>query len=777
MSISVRDRKLLWGRAANRCAVCRALLSDVTDASTVLGEEAHIVAKSPRGPRGRRLPRGAVDSYDNLILLCPNHHRVIDERHDRYPESVVREVKRRHEEWVAATLEGARPAPAAVVLSGVPPRMVNRLVELDALNAAKERAQGAPRSTVALLTGMRGVGKSTLGSHWVARNGGDFDATVVVDLASHRRDGVVDVADALAGFLRALGVWPEAVPSTLSERRRMLVDVSVTRRLLVLLDDVDQPAQVQSLLPAGPGSLVVVTSAFGLEELVYDGADVVPVDPFDLNAAAALLGDIVGTARTEDEAAAVAELVELCGGLPLALRVCGARLVGRHRSKSIAELVAGLRREPDRVSAVSGSGQFDMAAILDGAYRDLGEDPQALYRLASSVPSPTWTVGVAAAAAGIDVAAAADGVDALCDANLLMVGEDGRFGFHELVLLHARRVALAVDGLQSCVAAQMRVVEWYVAALRLADVAAVGSRLRLHDSRVESPVGFDVPASIRHAFEWFATERDSIAAVVALASASQWDPLSWALAEPLWPFVYNRRDDDLWVAAYVAAVPATVRLGDDAGEARARSCLARALVEGGELGRSAAELRLAREAAARSGNLVLCASVEEFTGIDAFEDGRVSDALERFQVARVWNEAAGNERGTAIQDYQIGKCLLSNGDPASALTSLRAARAVFAELGDGVLESRVWRREAEALEVAARWDEAAHAAGEAIRIARELDQPFDEATALEVAARVAETREPRQVSAHLTAAFHAYRRIGHPRAAVLLSSAQLPELC
>jgi tetratricopeptide (TPR) repeat protein len=752
------------------------VLSDVSGGTTLLGEEAHVVARSVRGPRGRRLPRGEIDGYDNLVLLCPNHHRAIDERDDLYPEATVRELKRLHETWVAVTLSAAAPTPALVSLPGVPPRMVNRLAELDALNAAKGRAVGAPRSSVVLLTGMRGVGKSTLGSHWVARNGADFDASVTVDLSCHRRDGVVDVSDAVAGLLRALGVWADAIPATLSERRQMLADVSVTRRLLVLLDDVDHPAQVQSLLPAGPGSLMVVTSAFGLEELVFEGADVVSVDPFDVEAAAALMGDIVGEGRVRSDVAAVGELVDMCGGLPLALRVCGARLAGRGRAMSVADMVESLRGAPNRVAALSGNGQFDVGAVLDGAYQDLGDDLRAVYRAAASVPSPTWTVGVLAAAAGVDLGAAHDGVAKLCDASLLVAGGDGRFGFHELVGLHARGVALEVDGRVRCDAAKRRVVEWYRAALWLADVAAAGSRLRLHTGPVDAPVGFDVPMSTRSAFEWFASERESIAAVVAAAAAERWDELSWGLAEPLWPFVYNRRDADLWVAAFAAAVPATVRLGDHGGEARSRSCLARALLERGDSEQSAAELSWARDAAARSGNVVLCASVEEFTGIDAFERGQITDALDRFRVARVWSETVGNARGVAIQDYQIGKCLLASGETEEALDALHSARVVFEQLGDGVLESRVRRREAEALETVERWSEASVAVDEAIRVARELDQPFDEASASEVAARIASHEDPSKVAAFLADAFRSYRRIGHPRAQVLLGSVQMSEL-
>lgn len=103
MSTSDHDRRVLWARAHNRCAICRKVLvadaSDAGDRESVVGEEAHIVGRSPSGPRGGVPIDSPIDSYDNLILLCRDDHRVVDDQVNEYPAERLRQLKADHEEW------------------------------------------------------------------------------------------------------------------------------------------------------------------------------------------------------------------------------------------------------------------------------------------------------------------------------------------------------------------------------------------------------------------------------------------------------------------------------------------------------------------------------------------------------------------------------------------------------------------------------------------------------------------------------------------------------
>jgi hypothetical protein len=113
MSISPTDRKLLWGKAGNRCAVptCRRVLvaePTETDPEAVIGEEAHIVARSEDGPRGGLIPRHLLDRYDNLVLLCPSCHTMIDKQSESWTRGRLLDVREQHERWVSARLSVAK---------------------------------------------------------------------------------------------------------------------------------------------------------------------------------------------------------------------------------------------------------------------------------------------------------------------------------------------------------------------------------------------------------------------------------------------------------------------------------------------------------------------------------------------------------------------------------------------------------------------------------------------------------------------------------------------
>jgi len=110
VSISDRDRKILWARAHNACAFCRrSLVEDATDADadSVVGDEAHIVAQSGKGPRAGLIPTSQIDLYENLILLCKVHHKLIDDQPATYTVEHLREMKRGHEMWAEARIRRA----------------------------------------------------------------------------------------------------------------------------------------------------------------------------------------------------------------------------------------------------------------------------------------------------------------------------------------------------------------------------------------------------------------------------------------------------------------------------------------------------------------------------------------------------------------------------------------------------------------------------------------------------------------------------------------------
>lgn len=111
MSISNKTRKLLWGRSGNRCAICREeliLSRTVKDDESVVGDECHIISETPNGPRyNSNLPKNKIDHYDNLILLCRVHHKIVDDQENTFTSNKLYEIKKKHEEWVNRNLNSS----------------------------------------------------------------------------------------------------------------------------------------------------------------------------------------------------------------------------------------------------------------------------------------------------------------------------------------------------------------------------------------------------------------------------------------------------------------------------------------------------------------------------------------------------------------------------------------------------------------------------------------------------------------------------------------------
>ncbi|MDD4590351.1 MAG: HNH endonuclease signature motif containing protein [Parabacteroides sp.] len=117
MAITDKARKLLWGKSGNRCAICRVSLSvkksDSLD-ETLIGEECHIISKSKQGPRYKEKENFNYDSYENLVLLCRNHHSLIDKQCETYTTELVRKIKRNHEKWVSEKLHDNKKKPTGI---------------------------------------------------------------------------------------------------------------------------------------------------------------------------------------------------------------------------------------------------------------------------------------------------------------------------------------------------------------------------------------------------------------------------------------------------------------------------------------------------------------------------------------------------------------------------------------------------------------------------------------------------------------------------------------
>ncbi|WP_344843695.1 AfsR/SARP family transcriptional regulator [Nonomuraea dietziae] len=387
------------------------------------------------------------------------------------------------------------PPPVSVRPAQLPPDVfafTGRQAELAVLDDLLE-SEGSAR--VAAVSGVGGVGKTGLAVRWAHRVAHRFpDGQLYADLGGR------DPGEVLERFLAALGVM--RVPEGLDQRAALYRGLASSRRLLVLLDNAADSAQVGPLLPASPCCFAVVTGRSRFEGLVAGvGARPVPLEVLSSGQAATLLGRV---ARVDpDEALALAEL---CDRLPLALRIAGARLVTRPgwTPRRLADRLEQERRRLDELRA----GELDVRASFEVSHRDLPAPERVLFELLGLVEAPDFAPWTAAALMDLPLAEAAELMEQLAEAQLVQqlgfdeAGQE-RYRFHDLVRIFARERALesmaraereaALDRVLGCLLAlgEEAYLREYAGGFRLArgDAPAGVSRVRFCLRTVRQDLG------------------------------------------------------------------------------------------------------------------------------------------------------------------------------------------------------------------------------------------------------------------------------------------------
>ncbi|MBB5851157.1 tetratricopeptide (TPR) repeat protein/transcriptional regulator with XRE-family HTH domain [Amycolatopsis umgeniensis] len=320
---------------------------------------------------------------------------------------------------VAATC--SLPAPVAD-LSG-------RESELDQLSAKVAEGGG-----VVAIVGQAGVGKTALAVTAADRWRVDFpDGSYAVDLRGMDEEPLSPRA-ALDRLLRALDVAPGQVPASESERSALLRMLLAGRKVLLLLDNAADEAQVRPLLVTGPGCLTLITCRRTLAGL--EGARWLGLEPLSDGGATGLLAKIIGADRVRAEPGAARELVELCGYLPLAVRIAGNRLATRPQW-SLAHLADRLRDEGTRLRALA-AGDLQLRSAFDLSYRAVSAGARRLFRRLATVPGADFGLELAGVVSGASDADVREHLDELVDASLLQAtAEPERHQFHDLIRLFA----------------------------------------------------------------------------------------------------------------------------------------------------------------------------------------------------------------------------------------------------------------------------------------------------------------------------------------------------
>ena len=355
--------------------------------------------------------------------------------------------------------------------------------KLHDLLAGPGRPDSPGAVVVAAVIGAGGLGKTTLAVHAAHQLRGQFpDGQLYANLHGAGAQPVA-AGDVLARFLRDLGTDPERIPVGEEERAAQFRSRVTDRRVLIVLDDARDAAHVRPLLPGSASCAVLVTTRNRMPDLA--GSRFVDLDVLDAAEAWDMFAGIIGPGRAEAEPEATRDVLTACAGLPLAIRIAGARLAARGgwTVRTIAARLADERRRLDWLR----TGDLAVRACFEVSFTSLprngtGVDPTHAFRVLGLWPGPTIGLPAAAALLGQPEEDAADALEVLVDAQLLQAPAADRYRFHDLLRTYAAERALAEEPAAVREDAIRRLLTWY-----LYTVEAVAQMIAPHRYRIPLP--------------------------------------------------------------------------------------------------------------------------------------------------------------------------------------------------------------------------------------------------------------------------------------------------
>ncbi len=593
---------------------------------------------------------------------------------------------------------------------------------------------GGPPSAVVIsaIAGTAGVGKTALATCWGHRVRDRFpDGQLHVNLRGYAQSAPLRPIEALAQFLRALGVAPEKVPDDVDEAASLYRSRIAGKRMLVVLDNARSVEQFRPLLPGTGESLVLVTSRDQLTGLVArDGAKRINLDVLSADEAGVLLARLLGADRVRAEPGATAELARLCAFLPLALRIAAAKLAD-DADTSIADYVARMRAG-DRLGALTivGDEEAGTRAAFDLSYAALPVESRRLFRLLGLVPGPDVTAEAAAALADITTAEAGDQLDRLARAHLLDRPAPGRYAFHDLLRLYAAELVRDDTTESDRTEAIARLFGYYVHGADASARLLYGHMLRLPLPLVDTRRS---PVDVRdraQAAAWLDAERSNLVAAIRHAAERGPQPAAWLLSDALRGYFLMRMETVDWLEATTAGL-AAAEVGGNV-QAQAAAHISFASLRWSQtrypqaIDHYAHASNLARQAnwlegqAAALGNL----------GNMYRSVGRPVEAAEHMTQALALNRQTGDLGGQAANLTGLGCLYAQMGKMAQGADYLTQALAIDRKLGSGYAEASTVVDLAEACRALGRFDEARQHATRALALDREFGSRQGEAGSL-----------------------------------------------
>lgn len=602
---------------------------------------------------------------------------------------------------ITEALAGAPPARPAQLPHDVV-GFVGREAEQSTLDELLTIPAAAP---VCVVSGMPGVGKTSLAVHWAHRVRAAFpDGQLYVNLHGHHpTHATLDPDEVLRGFLDALAAEQPQRDVGAHFRSRL-----AGKRMLVLLDDARDADQVRPLLPGVPGCVTVVTSRAQTPGLVaVDGARALVLAPCRREEGRDLLAARVGTERVRADRASADRIVDHCGRLPLALAIVGAR-AALHPAFALSaiadELDAGSRL--DLLDA--GEPTSDVRSAFAWSYDRLGEDAARMLRVLGQLPRVAGAgVAAAASAAGWPPPRARRALRELTRASLVLEPAPARFTLHDLVHEFAADRGADLDPPSDRARVRARIVHHFLS-------TAVAAAVLLRPHRPSPAIG-EPPAGVAPepltdgaaAVAWYAAARPALLTLIRQADRDGADLVAAQLAAGLAPYLERRAQWPQLAAVGSVALAAATRLDDPVGQLDALSMTGRAHMHQDEHGRALDCYTRALRLATRLGKPAELAVAHFDLALLSDSQGRPAEALEHVSRAHRHYRAAGDRAGQAFALNAMAWDHIQLDQPDRAPDLCRQAIALYREVANPHGEAATWDTLGLAQFQLGRYDEAA----------------------------------------------------------------------